>query len=162
MASIRRWRRLIPREFFVTSGRGVSKVSKLNAYDAALISAGIAQCNLFFVSSVIPPKCKERRWKKLQAGTIAPTIMAKACGDSGETIGAGLIWAWEKNHLYGIVAEVAGHMDRKALREALNRRIEEMADARKIELGEIDHRIEVLKVPAGSYGCVLVALVFML
>lgn len=162
MQSVRRWRRLIPREFFITSGRGISKISKLNAYDVALMEAGIAQCNIFTVSSIIPPKCKERRWKKLQAGSIAPAVLAKICGDGGETIGAGLAWAWEKNHMYGLVAEVSGHMDRKALTEMLMSRIREMADSRGIEIGPISHRLEVLKVPANSYGCVLVAMVFML
>ncbi|RLI37563.1 pyruvoyl-dependent arginine decarboxylase [Candidatus Bathyarchaeota archaeon] len=153
---------LLPREYFLTSGRGTSSVSPMNAFDNALMAAGIANCNLLPVSSIIPSKCRERRWKRLEVGTIAPVIMAKAIGRSGETIGAGLAWGWEKEHRIGLVAEVYGHYDRKALQLALDTRIKEMADARHIELADVKRRIEVMKVPQGMYGCVLVALVFIL
>mgnify|MGYP003881225047 CR=1 FL=1 len=150
----------IPREFFLTSGRGLSTVSPMNAFDKALIEAGIAQCNLFLVTSIIPPKCRERRWKKIDAGAIVPVIMAKAIGGPGETIGAGLAWAWEKGGQMGLVAEVYGHYDRKALITALDARVKEMAEARNFEIVDINRRFEVMKVPPGNYGCVVVAMVF--
>jgi len=153
---------LLPREFFLTSGRGISPTSPMNAFDNALREAGIADCNLLPVSSIIPSKCRERRWKKLEAGTITPVIMAKAIGKSGETIGAGLAWGWEKEHRLGLVAEVYGHYDRRALQLALDARIKEMADARQIKLMGVRKRLEVMKVPQGMYGCVLAALVFIL
>ena len=153
---------MVPREFFLTSGRGTSPTSPMNAFDKALMEAGIAQCNLLPVSSIIPPKCRERRWKRLSPGTITPVIMAKAIGHSGETIGAGLAWAWDKEGRMGLVAEVYGHYDRKALLTALDARLKEMAEARNIEMGEVNHRFEVMKVPQGVYGCVLAALVFIL
>ena len=134
----------------------------MNAFDKALLEAGIAQCNLMLVSSVIPPNCKERRWKRIGPGTITPAIMAKAVGGPGETIGAGLAWAWEKEGRFGLVAEASGHYDRKALTMALESRIKEMGAVRGVELGEPSYRFEVMKVPQGVYGCVLVALVFML
>ncbi|RLE62002.1 MAG: hypothetical protein DRJ38_10435, partial [Thermoprotei archaeon] len=37
---------LKPRKFFVVKGSGLSKTSKLNAFDAALKRAGISHCNL--------------------------------------------------------------------------------------------------------------------
>lgn len=153
---------LIPREFFLTSGRGTSPISPMNAFDRALMEAGIAHCNLMPVTSIIPPGCRERRWKKLDVGAITPVIMAKAIGTSGETIGAGLAWAWEKEGRIGLVAEVYGHYDRKALVTCLEDRIREMAEARGIEIAGINRRFEVMKVPKGVFGCVLVALVFVL
>jgi len=134
----------------------------MNAFDKALLEAGIAQCNLVPVSSIIPPNCKERRWKRIGPGAITPVIMAKAVGEPGETIGAGLAWAWEREGRFGVVAEVYGHYDRKALRSALEARVREMGAIRGIELGEPSYRLEVMKVPQGVYGCVLVALVFVL
>lgn len=153
---------LLPREYFLTSGRGTSSVSPMNAFDRALMEAGIANCNLLPVSSIIPPNCKERRWKRLEVGAITPVIMARAIGKSGETIGAGLAWGWEKERRIGLVAEVYGHYDRKALQLALDARIKEMAEARGIELEDVKKRLEVMKVPQGMYGCVLTALVFVL
>lgn len=151
---------MIPREFFVTSAKATSPVSELNAFDLALKNAGIAQCNLVPVSSILPPECKERKWRKLPAGSITHAVIARTDGDQGTTIGAGIAWAWEKDGKYGIVAEAHGHMDRKALEETLQSRTKEMAEIRGIEIGAIKFRIEVLRVPNDSYGCVLATLVY--
>ncbi|HDM88656.1 MAG TPA: pyruvoyl-dependent arginine decarboxylase, partial [Candidatus Bathyarchaeota archaeon] len=39
-------RTLIPKEFFVTGGKAIGRLSELNAFDNALKDAGIANCNL--------------------------------------------------------------------------------------------------------------------
>ena len=153
---------LIPREFFLTSGRGTSPISPENAYDMALREAGIDRYNLLPVSSVIPPKCRERRWKKLNVGALAPVVMAKALGNPGETIGAGLAWGWEEEGQMGLVIGVQGHYDRRALNMALEARIRGMAEARGLKIEKVKKRFEVMKVPEGKFGCVLVALVFVL
>jgi len=151
---------MIPKEFFITSGKAVSPVSELNAFDLALKKAGIAQCNLVPVSSILPPNCKQRRWKKIPAGNVTFAVIARMDGDEGTTIGAGISWAWEKNGEYGLVAEAHGYMDMKGLKEILKWKIEEMAKVRGVEITEPRYRLEVLRVPIDHYGCVLAALVF--
>ena len=151
---------MIPREFFVTSGKASSPVSELNAFDMALKEAGIAQCNLVPVSSILPKDCKERNRTKITTGSITFAVIARMNGEEGTTIGAGIAWAWEKNHEYGIVAETHGHTDRRAMLEILEWKIREMAKIREIEIDGISYRIEVLSVPMDSYGCVMTALVY--
>jgi arginine decarboxylase len=153
-------RTMIPKEFFVTSGKALSNVSKLNAFDQALENAGIGQCNLVPVSSILPPKCKEIKWRKMPVGSITHIVMARMDGEKETTIGAGVAWAWEKNKKYGIVAEAYGYMGQKALEEALEIKVKEMAIIRKIQIGEITHCVEVLKIPDGKYGCAVAALVY--
>jgi Uncharacterized conserved protein len=125
---------MIPKEFFITSGKATSPVSELNAFDLALKKAGIAQCNLVPVSSILPPGCKERKWRKITAGAITHAVIARMDGDEGTTIGAGIAWAWEKDRKYGLVAEAHGYMDLKALRETLEWKLKEMAKIREIEI----------------------------
>jgi len=137
---------MIPKEFFITSGKATSPVSELNAFDLALKKAGIAQCNLVPVSSILPRGCKERKRKKIVAGAI----------------GAGIAWAWEKSRKYGLVAEARGYMDLKTLRETLEWKIKEMAKIREIEIDKISYRTEVLRVPMANYGCVIATLVYTL
>jgi len=60
------------------------------------------------------------------------------------------------------VAEVEGHYDRRALITALDARIKEMAEARNFKIKDVKRRFEVMKVPQGVFGCVVVALVFVL
>jgi len=153
---------MIPKEFFITSGKATSPVSELNAFDLALKKAGIAQCNLVPVSSILPHGCKERKWKKITAGAITYAVTAKMDGEGGTTIGAGIAWAWEKNREYGLVAEAHGYMDLKALRETLEWKIKEMAKIREIEIVKINYRTEVLRVPVDNYGCVIASLVYIL
>jgi len=151
---------MIPKEFFTTSGRAISSVSKLNAFDMALEKAGIGQCNLVPVSSIIPPNCQEIKGKEIPIGAITYTVIARMEGKSGEKIGAGIAWAWEKNKKYGLVMETCGHMDEKGLKEALEGKLREMAKVREIEIADINYRTEVLTVPPNHYGSVVVALVY--
>ena len=153
---------MIPKEFFITSGKAIDPVSELNAFDLALKNAGIAQCNLVSVSSILPPGCQQRKWKKIPAGCITHAVMARMDGDEGTTIGAGIAWTWEENKKYGLVAEAHGYMDRKALKETLEWKIREMAKIRNIEIGKVNYRIEVSRVPMDNYGCVIAALVYSL
>jgi arginine decarboxylase len=151
---------MIPREFFITSGKASSPVSELNAFDMALEEAGIAQCNLVCVSSILPKGCKERKRTKITTGSITFAVLARMDGEEGTTIGAGIAWAWAKDYSYGLVAETHGHMDRKAMLEILEWKIKEMAKIRALELNGIKYRTEVLNVPMDSYGCVVAALVY--
>jgi arginine decarboxylase len=72
---------MIPKEFFITSGKATSQVSELNAFDLALKKAGIAQCNLVSVSSILPLGCKERKRRKITAGAITYAVIARMDGD---------------------------------------------------------------------------------
>ncbi len=151
---------MIPKEFFITSGKAISPVSELNAFDLALKKAGIAQCNLVCVSSILPKECAETTKQNIDAGSITYSVLARMDGDEGTTVGAGIAWAWAKSKKYGIVAEAHGYMDKKALEETLDWKIKEMAKIRGIKIGQIQMQIEVLRVPMDNYGCVISALVY--
>jgi len=153
-------RKMIPKEFFVTSGKATSPISELNAFDLALKNAEIAQCNLVSVSSVIPPKCKEIKLKQMPIGSITHAVVARMNAEGEATIGAGIAWAWEKDKKYGIVAEAHGHMDQKALEKTLEWKIREMAKIREIEIDKINYRMETLEVSTSNYGCVIAALIY--
>lgn len=153
---------MIPKEFFVTSGKAASPVSGLNAFDLALKKAGIAQCNLVPVSSILPRGCRERKLKRIPAGEITYAVTAKMDGEEGATIAAGISWAWETNKKYGLVAEAHGLMDLKALIETLELKIKEMAKTRETKIDKINYRTEVLRVPRHNYGCVIASLVYTL
>ncbi|UCH69649.1 MAG: pyruvoyl-dependent arginine decarboxylase [Candidatus Bathyarchaeota archaeon] len=153
---------MIPREFFTTSGKAISPVSKLNAFDRALKNAGIAQCNLVQVSSILPTGCRKAELKAMPAGSIIYTVMARMDGTEGMAIGAGIAWAWEKTGKYGLVAEAHGQMDRKSLKATLEWKMSEMAKIRGIEIADTTYQTEVLTVPVKNYGCALAALIYVL
>jgi len=153
-------RTLIPKEFFVTGGKAIGRLSELNAFDNALKDAGIANCNLVEVSSIIPPNCREIPPRDIPIGSITYTVLSKAYGRDGK-ISAGIAWGFAEKEGFGIVAEAYGSMDKFAAKKILEERIQEMANVRGIKLRDVKYKIETLDVPKGSYGCVVVALVYL-
>ena len=151
---------MVPKEFFVTSGNASSPVSELNAFDQALKNAGIAQCNLVEVTSILPKGCLERKRIDIPVGAITYAVIARMNGTEGENIGAAIAWSWEKSGKCGIVVETHGYMDEAALLELAEWKIKEMAKIREIEINEIHYTYETMRVPMDNYGCVLAALVF--
>ncbi len=89
---------MIPKEFFITSGKALSPVSELNAFDLALKKAGIAQCNLVCVSSILPKNCVQISTHNIAAGSITHCVLARMDGDDGTTVGAGIAWTWAKSN----------------------------------------------------------------
>jgi arginine decarboxylase len=72
--------KMTPRKMFFTKGVGVHK-DKLSSFEVALRNAGIAKCNLVYVSSIFPPKCKivskAAGEKLLNPGQITYCVMAR-------------------------------------------------------------------------------------
>jgi len=73
---------MVPKKIFLTKGAGIAK-DKLSSFELALRNAGIEQCNLVYVSSIVPPNCKiiskEEGIKLLQPGQITFCVMARNC-----------------------------------------------------------------------------------
>jgi len=149
---------LIPTHFFITSGKAVSHVSELNAFDLALKEAKIEHCNLVNVSSIVPVDCVEIKKFKVPSGSIIFCVLARMDGTEGMTISAGIAHSQTLPH--GLVAEHHGNSGRKQTKEILEWKINEMAKIRKIDLNTIKYRIESLRVPMDNYGCAVVAFVF--
>src|SRR5256885_2483813 len=82
----------LPTKFFVTSGKAVSKVSDLNAFDEALQNAGLAEQNIVSVSSVLPVGIKPVRRRDLPMGAITHCVLAQQRGGEGETVSAGIAY----------------------------------------------------------------------
>jgi len=151
---------MIPRRFFVTSGKAFSPISELNALDKALKNAGIAQCNLVPVTSIIPKNCLKTEKMVIPIGAVTHAVIARKDGIAGQKIGAAIAWAFEKNNEFGLVAEAYGFMGQEALIENAVWKIKEMAKIREIDVGEINFELQVLKVPTDNYGCVIATLIF--
>ncbi|MFW9917619.1 MAG: pyruvoyl-dependent arginine decarboxylase [Candidatus Thorarchaeota archaeon] len=71
---------LIPKEMFLTKGKGVHK-EHLESFELALRKAGIHFCNIVSVSSIIPPDCKviprEEGLQKFKPGQITFTVLSR-------------------------------------------------------------------------------------
>ena len=104
----------VPTEMCFTKGVGRHR-HKLQAFEAALRDAGIAQFNLVKVSSIFPPLCsivpKTRGLKTLQPGGIVYCVMAEEHTDEPNRLacaGIGLAVSSDKSH-FGYIAEHHGY-----------------------------------------------------
>src|SRR3989442_6961660 len=109
----------IPTKFFVTSGKSVSKVSDLTAFDEALQNAGLSEQNIVSVSSVIPVGIKPVRKRDLPMGAITFCVLAQQRGGEGETISAGIAYGFRDDGFGGYVAEGHMHGTKKCLRAVI-------------------------------------------
>ncbi len=153
---------IVPKGFFVTSGEAHEGSSELNAFDLALKAAGITECNLVEVSSILPPGSEEMGPMEIPKGAITFCVMAKMAGTLGERIGAGLTWAWGTTgdgERYGIVAEHHGNSQSEEIERMLQVKLERMAEVRGMQLEEPSSRVS-STVCDGNYGCVVAVLVY--
>lgn len=155
----------LPKGFFITGAKASNSTSIANAFDAALLNAGIGQCNLVEVSSIIPPNAKQvHRPIEIPAGIIVFTILARKDGKSEEPIGAGIGWAWgilsTGKRLGIVVKEEIGSRDANLIEAELEKKLKEMANIRNMRLLEIHTRVEHMEVPKDKFGSVIVAFVY--
>ena len=70
----------VPEKIFLTKGVGVHK-ERLASFELALREAGIASCNLVYVSSIVPPNCnvlsKNEGLKLLRHGQVLFCVMSR-------------------------------------------------------------------------------------
>jgi arginine decarboxylase len=151
----------LPTRFFMASGKATSTISGLNAFDQALVTAGISEANLVPVSSVLPKGIRQIEKASIERGAITFCVLAREDGEGGKTISAGLAYVLRKDGTGGYVAE--GHMHGTAveLRAELEARAMQMAGHRGIRVEEPVYRIEEIEIPKGRYGSCMAALVFL-
>ncbi len=148
------------RGYFVAGGVGISSITPLNAFDNALMDAGLANYNLVPVSSIIPKGATETEHVELEEGNPVFLVMSVCQGSSDDELLAGISWFKEEGSM-GLVME--NHMvngDQKKLRAEMVSMLTEATAIRGIPLGKIRHHVEVLKVPEDSFGCAVTCLVF--
>jgi arginine decarboxylase len=101
---------MVPKRVFFTKGVGKHK-HELQSFELALRDADIEQCNLVYVSSIIPPYCtiitKDKGVKELNAGEITYVVMSRnTTNEPNRLIGAAVGIAVPKDRSnYGYISE---------------------------------------------------------
>jgi arginine decarboxylase len=101
---------MVPKRVFFTKGVGRHK-HELQSFELALRDADIEQCNLVYVSSIIPPNCKivskEKGVQCLRPGEITYVVMSRNnTNEPNRLIGAAIGVAVPKDRSnYGYISE---------------------------------------------------------
>jgi arginine decarboxylase len=152
-------------EINIASGIGTGP-TKLAAFDAALIAAGVANYNLIKLSSVIPSKSKiiihdngpikhvPGRW-----GDRLYVVMAeKRVNTKGVEAWSGIGWVQDKKTQKGLFVEHEG-MSKAAVQSDIKKSLKTLMSNRGVDFGPINMQI-IGKKCSGSAICSLVVAVY--
>ena len=111
-----------PTHYFLVSGASEG-FTPLNAFDGALLSAGIGDTNLVKMSSIVPPRCQLISPVPLPPGALVPTAYASISSDiPGEIISSAVAVALPKEpHYPGLIMEYSGRGTKVDIEETVRR-----------------------------------------
>jgi arginine decarboxylase len=123
--------------------------SALNAFDNALLAAGIGNINLIKVSSIVPPDVDIVDLPRIKPGALIPTAYAAMTGDTpGQTIAAAVGYALPVDRTKaGVIMEYHDQADRQTaerhIRAMLTEGFAVRGEAiREMKVVAVDHRVE--------------------
>jgi arginine decarboxylase len=107
-----------PTQYFLVSGASEG-FTPLNAFDGALLQAGIGNTNIIKMSSIVPPHCQRISPIALPLGALVPAAYAALTSDvPGEIISAGIAVALPKDeNQNGLIMEYSAKGDRRKIEE---------------------------------------------
>ncbi len=113
-----------PTKYFLVSGAS-DGFSPLNAFDGALLEAGIGNTNIIKMSSIVPPRCKMISPITLPPGALVPAAYASITSDvPGEIISAGVAIALPKDrNRNGLIMEYSA----KGRKDQIEKKVRQMA-----------------------------------
>lgn len=128
----------VAKYFFFAKGAAEGS-TPLNAFDGALINAGIGNYNLVKVSSIIPPHCSEKTELKIPLGSLVPTAYASIISDiPGEIISAGVAIALpEDEEQSGLIMEYSARGHKEEIEEIVRNMAKEGMKKREKKISKL-------------------------
>jgi len=121
----------------------------LNAFDNALLAAGIGNVNLLKVSSIIPPETAIVDLPKLRPGALVPTAYAAMTSEvAGQTVAAAIGWALPDDPVKpGVIMEFHDVATRRQAEQSVRAMLEEAfrvrgEPVRELSVLGVEHRVE--------------------
>jgi len=133
----------------------------LNAFDNALLAAGIGNINLIKISSILPPDVPVVDLPKIKPGALVPTAYAAMTSETpGELVAAAVGYAIPDDPAKnGVIMEFHGVATRDEAEQQIRAMLDEAFRVRGETIAEmrvvaVDHRVE-------RIGCALAAVILL-
>jgi arginine decarboxylase len=148
-----------PNIHFFCAGHADS-ISKLNAFDMALLNAGIGNVNLMKMSSICPPHCElVAPLKRIPQGSLVPVAYAAISSDQPNTrIASGVAIAYPEDPEHcGLIMEYSNH----GTKEEIEEQVRHMATIGMLSRGQQIHHVMSIAVEhyIMEYGATFAAVV---
>ena len=127
---------------------GAEGPPRLNAFDNALLGAGIGNVNLLRVSSILPPGAQKVSDLQIPPGSLVPTAYGAVESEiTGEMIAAAIGVGIGEDGEYGVIMEFSGRCTREDAEAEIRRMVEAAFEhrgraLREVQIESIDHRVE--------------------
>ncbi|MGC8602753.1 MAG: pyruvoyl-dependent arginine decarboxylase [Desulfomonilaceae bacterium] len=150
----------MPTLFFLTAGCGEAS-RELNAFDAALLDAGVGDTNLIKMSSILPPGVKEIERIPLKKGSFVPLAYGERTSDfPGVQISAAVAVGIPEDPLEaGLIMEFSHEGDPESCesiaRDMVKEGMEVIRKRKLLEIKSISASLKVSKVGAVFAAVVL-------
>jgi arginine decarboxylase len=107
-----------PTHYFLIAGASEG-FTPLNAFDGALLQAGIGDTNLVKMSSIVPPRCILIDPIRIPPGSLVPTAYASiTCDIPGEMISSAVAVALPEDPVHaGLIMEYSARGNRRDVEE---------------------------------------------
>jgi arginine decarboxylase len=147
-----------PTLYFLASG-AADGYTPLNAFDGALLQAGIGNTNIVKMSSILPPRCQQVSSIDLPPGALVPAAYAAIISDvPGEVISAGVAVALPVDEdQNGLIMEYSAKGERRQIEEIVRNMAVEGMMLRGWEIKELKSIAMEYKV--ANIGAALAAIV---
>ncbi|MFQ6103753.1 MAG: pyruvoyl-dependent arginine decarboxylase [Candidatus Glassbacteria bacterium] len=127
-----------PRTVFLTSGSAEGG-SSLNAFDNALLNAGIGDLNLIRVTSIAPPGVKTVKPYGIEPGTIVPVVYTSMIShQAGERIACAIAIGRSGDDGPGLIMEYSGSGDAQLAETMVRNMLKEGFFSRGRELEKLE------------------------
>lgn len=144
-----------PRKFTIMAGAAEGP-TRLNAFDNALLAAGIGNLNLLRVSSILPPGAEETEQFQVEPGSLLPTAYGTITSEEpGALISAAVAVGITAPDKYGVIMEFSGHCSADEARSTVEHMARQALGQRELEVQRVivrsvEHRVQ-------SIGCAFAA-----
>ena len=127
-----------PTVYYMTSGASEG-FTVLNAFDGALMAAGIGNTNLVKMSSICPPRAREVSSITIPHGALVPVAYASiTCEQPGQVIAAGVAIAFPEDEDHaGLIMEYSAEDTKAAVESKVRKMAEEGMKMRNKKIREI-------------------------
>jgi len=144
---------MLPTPTRYTLVAGAAEAEKeLNAFDRALLNAGVGNVNLLRVSSILPPGAKYSPDFQAPPGSLIPIAYGSLTSKKPGVLIAAAVAVGVGSEGFGVIMEFAGYCGKEEAEENVREMVEEAFQYRGIKLEElkvigIEHKVV-------SCGCV--------
>jgi len=143
-----------PKKYFVTAA-AAEGLTKLNAFDNALLAARIGNVNIIRVSSILPPGTEYDPDLVFPPGSLVPTAYGYITSDVPGELIAAAVGVGISRESFGVIMEFSGWCTREEAQAKVEQMIREAFARRgmvvvQTKVAAVEHRVE-------RTGCALAA-----